>query len=87
MKKNAVFNNKNNQWITPDETLKATSLLYFKEALLNEEYEDCEELIRIAKRFGATQSEISGVVAECNRGMKVAPECGAKGKKEGRLRF
>jgi len=87
VKKNAIFDNKDDQRITPDETLKATSLLYFRDALLKEQYEDCAELVRIAKRFGAAQSEISGVIAESNRGMGAGLENGVKGRNGGRLRF
>jgi len=70
MKRNTIFKNEQNKPIARDEVLKVTTLLYFKEALLRERYEDCAELIRIAKGFGAEQSEISGVIAESNRGMK-----------------
>ena len=66
--KNMVYDNGQNGPIARDEVLKTTALLYFKEALLNEQYEDCARLVRIAKGFGAQQGEISAVIAEHNRG-------------------
>lgn len=87
MKENAVFKNEQNKPIARDEVLKVTSLLYFKEALFNEEYEDCRELIRIAKRFGARKGDIFRVIAESNRGTMVGRRNGANKGKGGRLRF
>ena len=45
-----------------DETLKVTTLLYLKEALEQERYENCAELIQTAKKFGANTSDISQVI-------------------------
>lgn len=64
MRKNIIYEDENNKPTTPNETLKATSLVYFKEALLKQEYEDCKEFVRTAKRFGAEQSEITAVIDE-----------------------
>jgi len=87
MKENAVFKNEKNKPEARDEVLKATSLLYFKEALFNEEYEDCRELIRIAKRFGARQTDIRRVIDQSNRGARVGRGNEANKGKGGRLRF
>ena len=87
MKENPAFKNKLNKPIVHDEVLKATSLLYFKEALFNEKYEDCMELIRLAKRFGARQGDIRRVIAESNRGTRVGRRNEANKGKGGRLRF
>jgi hypothetical protein len=38
--------------------VKLTALLYLKDALLQERYEDCREIIEIALEFGARPSEI-----------------------------
>jgi hypothetical protein len=84
MKENIVFKNKP---IARDEVLKATSLLYFKEALFNEEYEDCKELVRLAKRFGARKGDIREVIADSNRGVRFGRGNGANKGKGGRLRF
>jgi len=61
MRNNVVFTNTNKP-TAPDALLKTTSLLYFKEALRNQQYEQCAELIRSAKKFGARQSEIRKVI-------------------------
>ena len=87
MKENIVFKNEKKKSIARDEVLKVTSLLYFKEALFNEEYEDCKELIRLAKWFGARKGDIRRVIADSNRGVRVGRGNGANKGKGGRLRF
>ncbi len=52
-------------------TLKATALLYFKEALFKERYEECASLIQQAKEFGTQQSEISAVIADYVKGSAI----------------
>ena len=85
MKKNTVLKN---EPISRDEVLKATALLYFEEALLTERYEDCAELIRIAKGFGAGRGEIRGVIIRNNCGIRAVRINEAKRKVGGgRLRF
>lgn len=49
---------------TPDHLLKTTALIYLKEALVHQRYEDCPALIRSAKGYGARQSEVRKVIAE-----------------------
>ena len=44
--------------------LKVTSLLYLKEALADEAYERCAELIRTARQFGAGSFEIQKVIQD-----------------------
>ena len=68
MKNNLAFRLNGNIAINADAVLKETSLIYLKEALLAQQYEECAGLIRDAKSFGAEQSEISAVIAEYNRG-------------------
>ena len=63
--------------ILEDEVLKATALLYFKDALVEQEYETCAELATVAKEHGAGQSEINEVIAMYLRGGK-AQGAGAK---------
>ncbi|MCD4779454.1 MAG: hypothetical protein K8S27_02745 [Candidatus Omnitrophica bacterium] len=46
--------------------LKTTAVYYLAEALLNEEYEDCALLIKMAKQFGALRDEIGNVIAVCH---------------------
>lgn len=47
-----------------DETLKKTSLLYFQDALLNEQYENAADLLVSAKNLGVSEDEIQVVIAE-----------------------
>jgi len=47
-----------------EQLLKLTALLYLKEALVNQEFETCPELIETAKKAGAEQEEISTILAE-----------------------
>ncbi len=56
--------------ILADEVLKASALLYFKDALVKQEYESCAELIGTAKQFGAAQGEINDVIAAHLQGDK-----------------
>ena len=53
-----------------NELLKVTALLYFKDALAQQEYESCAELVGSAKGFGAEQGEIDEVIALYLRGGK-----------------
>jgi hypothetical protein len=87
MKENIVFKNEKDKTAARDAVLKVTSLLYLKEALFNEKYEDCKELIRIAKRFGARQGDIRSVITVSNRGVMVGRGNEANKGKGGRLRF
>lgn len=38
--------------------VKLTALIYLREALVSERYEECAEIIAIAKEFGALDAEI-----------------------------
>ena len=69
-----------------EDTLKVTALLYFKEALAKEQYEDCAELIQTAKRFGAGEAEISTAIVEYLRPLRPAKPNEAN-KKNGGRRF
>jgi len=42
--------------------VKLTALLYLREALLDEKYEECAELIEIAQEFGAQAFEIRNIL-------------------------
>ncbi len=69
MRNNLVYPNESNNPKAPDELLKTTSLLYFKEALRNQQFEQCPTLIKTAKRFGAQSADIRKVIDEyTNRG-------------------
>ena len=62
MRNNAILK-EGNRFSDREEILKVTALLYLKDALLKEEYEDCQELVDSARNFGAHQSEINEVIA------------------------
>lgn len=47
--------------------LRLTALVYLKEALLKERYEDCADIIAQAREFGATSSEINGLLEDPRR--------------------
>ncbi len=47
--------------------VKLTALLYLKEALLKERYEDCAEIVSVAKEFGAVDQEISHLLEDPRR--------------------
>lgn len=66
MKNNITYNKS----LSPDATLKVTSLLYFKDALKRERYEDCADLIKSAKQFGASQKEIRQLITDHVNGVK-----------------
>jgi len=44
--------------------LKLTALLYLKDALLHERYEDCGEMIAIAKEFGADHVDVGRILSD-----------------------
>lgn len=53
-----------NAVLAADSLLRATSLLYLQDALERERYEECAGLIQSAKGFGASQREVSSVIAK-----------------------
>ena len=47
--------------------VKLTALLYLREALLKENYEDCAEFIATAREFGAQTFEIQNILEDPKR--------------------
>ena len=47
--------------------VKLTALLYLKEALLKERYEQCPTFIAVAKEFGAQEREIEELLEDTRR--------------------
>lgn len=47
--------------------VKLTALLYLREALLQERYEECADMIAIATEFGASQQEIQLLLEDARR--------------------
>ena len=71
----------------PNETLKATALIYLRDALDKQEYEQCPDLIQQALYFGALKSEIQQTIAEYTLGVKAAPSVKPFQKGRGNRRF
>ena len=84
MNNNVMIDDQENGLIASAPVLKLTSLLYFKEALLGQRYEECAQLVEAAKGFGARQSEIGGIIAEVIRREKGGGQNGANGSTLGR---
>ena len=57
-----------------DPVLKFTALLYFAQALEVGTYEECAELVRSARDFGARDYEIDAVIAAHLKGLKPAED-------------
>ena len=69
--RNFLTSNQNQQKSSNhDQILKATALLYLKEALVKEEYEDCSNLIQNAKDFGAEAKDINELILQHIRVIK-----------------
>lgn len=47
--------------------VKLTALLYLREALLGERYEECVEFIAIAREFGALDREVKALLEDPRR--------------------
>lgn len=50
-----------------DEVLKITALLYFYEALVDEEFEEAIDILDSAREFGANEKEVQGIIIEALR--------------------
>ena len=55
---------------TAENALQVTALLYLQEALAEERYEECAELIRSARELGVGQAAIGTVLASYVRQLK-----------------
>lgn len=47
--------------------VRLTALLYLKDALVRERYEDCSAIIAVAKEFGAAEGEIRALLEDPRR--------------------
>ena len=54
-------------YIAKKNPVKLTALLYLKEALHNQRYEQCSEFIAIAREFGANAQEIQELLEDSRR--------------------
>jgi hypothetical protein len=53
--------------LTVKHPVKLTALLYLKEALLKQKYEICQDIIAIAREFGAVDFEIQDLLEDQRR--------------------
>ncbi len=64
----ASFNSNNNRrTLVEKHPIKLTALLYLKEALERQQYENCPELIGVAREFGAAEFEIQDLLEDPRR--------------------
>ncbi|HOY08975.1 MAG TPA: hypothetical protein PLB05_02740 [Candidatus Omnitrophota bacterium] len=63
MGNNTVVKNNETRTLNADNVLKVTALQYLKEALAQECYEECAELVRAAKQFGAHPDDIRVILS------------------------
>ena len=63
-----VVKNNETRTLNSDAVLQVTALQYLKEALGQERYEECAELVRAAKMFGAQPGQIRAVLTGNARG-------------------
>ena len=47
--------------------VKLTALLYLKEALVRQQYENCRDIIAVAKEFGAADVEVQDLLEDQRR--------------------
>lgn len=47
--------------------IKLTALLYLKEALVNQRYEECPAILDVAREFGALEYEIQDLLEDPRR--------------------
>ena len=47
--------------------VRLTALLYLQEALLQERYEDCKDIIAIAYEFGAAEVDVQNLLEDSRR--------------------
>ena len=87
MRFNFTFNKGSNDTQGEDQVLQVTALAYLQDALAGERYEECSELIRSVKKYGATLAEIRAIIAEGARGVQKDRRAKAPARTNGRRRF
>ncbi len=87
MRNDTVLENNEARTWGADRVLRVTALQYLKEALAQEHYEDCAELVRAAKEFGAQPNHIRGILTGHGRRVTGAPQTLAVIKKGWGRRF
>ncbi|MCA9409047.1 MAG: hypothetical protein H6755_03250 [Candidatus Omnitrophica bacterium] len=84
MERNLIFK-KRKKRSNPDEILKVTALVYLKDALATERFEECAELIVKAKEFGADPSEINSIITRYVDQVRTSLNSAADNKAKNRL--
>lgn len=87
MKSKIALNKKRKSKGRYDNMLKATSLLYFKEALFKERYEDLRGLLKTAKRYGVEDVEVQKILGRHVKRLQAAQQNEAIGIRNNRIRF
>ena len=87
MKNELITGNDVKEWLQSDEVLKLTALIYLKEALVAQRYEECAALISEAKDLGAKQSEINALIADVSPTRSGGKERGYGAKLKNKNRF
>ena len=87
MENNTVVQKNETRTLNSDTVLKVTALQYLKETLSQERYEDCAELVRAAKMFGARPEEIREILTGNACGILRARDQLVTLKKSGGRRF
>ena len=59
----AIDYKKSGARLNQEHPIKRTALIYLKEALLKERYEECKDMIDIAREFGAADKDITDILA------------------------
>ena len=87
MRFNDTFKNENQETINQDQLLQVTALAYLQDALANERYEECAELVKAARKYGAPANDIQKVLAEGARRARFARTVEPARKKAGLRRL
>ncbi len=72
MRFNFTFNKDDQKTNQEDQVLQVTALAYLQDALTNERYEECAQLVKEARTYGAQVRDIQKVLAEGARRARFA---------------
>lgn len=87
MRFNFTFNKENNETESQDQVLQVTALAYLQDALANERYEECSDLVKAARKYGALGRDIQKVLADGARRARFARTNEPARKRSGFRRF
>ena len=72
---------------TDEQALRVTALSYLKEALVKERYEECAQLIAVAKQYGVTVRDVKVEIARALRRLNAGGKTAVPVKRIIRKRF